>query len=333
MLLKDAKKLDEISPRSWEHPADTAALSVLRGVAGLDDIVRMIVGGTMEKSIRLLHLANTVKVTANQFPVAYQILQRVAEILDWPQTPDMFVTNDPFFNAGVVGVKEPFIVLHSALIKTLDERELACVIAHELGHIMSGHSVYKTVLWLLLRISLAALPIAGLLVKPILLALKEWDRKSELTADRAALVAVQSEQENYNVLMKGAGGGDLSQMNMNDFFQQAWEYDNQKSLLDSLFKLLNTLQTSHPFPVVRLQELRTWAASGEYQAILAGRYVRRSDPAASTADDVKNGYEHYKTALRNSDDPLARAARTVGDSLGKAADGLRDALKDVFKGQ
>jgi Zn-dependent protease with chaperone function len=272
-------------------------------------------------------------VTANQFPIAFQILQRVAEILDWPKTPDMFVTNDPFFNAGVVGVNEPFIVLHSALFKTLDERELACLIAHELGHIMSGHSVYKTVLWLLLRISLNALPIAGLVVKPLLLALKEWDRKSELTADRAGLVAVQNEQENYNLLMKGAGGGDLSQMSINDFFQQAWEYDNQKNLLDSLFKLLNTLHASHPFPVVRLQELRTWAASGEYQAILEGRYVRRSDPAASTAEDVRKGYEHYKAALRNSDDPLARTARAVGDSLGKAADGLRDALKDVFKGQ
>ena len=93
----------------------------------------------------------------------------------------------------------------------------------------------------------------GLLVQPLLLALREWDRKSELSADRAALLALQSEKENGDLLMKMAGGEDLSQMNMNDFFLQAQEYESQKSIMDSFSKLLNTMKQSHPFPVVRLQ--------------------------------------------------------------------------------
>ena len=106
---------------------------------------------------------------------------------------------------------------------------------------MSGHALYKTALWMLMKFSLSALPIACILVKPLVMALREWDRKSELSADRAALLALQSERENYNVLMKMAGGEDLSQMNVNDFFLQAWEYDNQKTLLDGVYKLLNTI--------------------------------------------------------------------------------------------
>jgi Zn-dependent protease with chaperone function len=326
-----AKKLSGISPTSWEHPADRAALGVLRRTVGLDELVKMLVGGTTERAIRLLHVSGSVKVTDNQFPRVKRILSRVIDILDWPAEPAVFVTNNPFFNAGVYGVREPFIVLNSALLRAVDDDELYCVIAHEVGHIMSGHVLYKTLLWMLLKFSLSALPIAGALAKPLVMALTEWDRKSELTADRAALLALQSEQENYNVLMKTAGGEDLSQMNLNDFFLQAWEYDNQKSLLDGISKLLNTVGESHPFPVIRLQELRSWAASGQYKAILDGAYVKRGAESTGPVEDVKAGFDYYRSSLEQNNDPLVKAVRNVGDSLGKAAEGLRDSLRDKFK--
>jgi Zn-dependent protease with chaperone function len=331
MLMQRAKKLPGISPASWEHPADHAALGVLRRTPGLDEVVKMLVGGTTERAIRLLHVSGSVRVTDSQFPRVKHLLDRVVDILDWPTPPAAFVSNSPFFNAGVYGVKEPFMVLNSATLRSLDDEELYCVIAHEVGHVMSGHGLYKTVLWMLMKFSLAALPIAGLLIKPLLLALAEWDRKSELSADRAALLALQSERENYAVLMKMAGGDDLSQMDINEFFRQAWEYENQKTLLDSIFKLLNTVGESHPFPVVRLQELRSWAASGQYKAILEGSYVKRGAETGSTRDDIKRGFDYYRTSMEESDDPLARAAKNVGDSISKAAESLRETLKDRFK--
>ena len=331
MLMHRARKLPGISPTAWEHPADRAALSLLHKVPGLDEMVRMLVGGTTERGIRLLHVSSAVKVTDTQFPRVKHILDRVVDILDWSPAPTAFVSNSPFFNAGVYGVKEPFIVFNSAILRSLSDDELYCVTAHEVGHIMSGHALYKTVLWMLMSFSLAALPIARLLLQPLLLALAEWDRKSELTADRAALLALQSEQENYALLMKMAGGDDLTQMDINEFFRQALEYDEQKTLLDSIFKLLNTARQSHPFPVIRLKELRTWAASGQYKAILEGNYVKRGAETGSAADDLKRGYEYYRGAAEQSEDPLARAAKSVGESLSKAAGSLRDTLKDRFK--
>jgi Zn-dependent protease with chaperone function len=271
-----------------------------------------------------------VKVTATQFTKVKNSLDRVVDVLDCPSTPEVFVTNNPFFNAGTFGVKEPFIVLNSAILRMLDEDELYCVVAHEVGHVLSGHALYKTVLWMLMRMSSAVLPIAGMLVRPLILALGEWDRKSELTADRAALLALQSEAENYHVLMKMAGGEDLSQMNVNDFFQQAWEYENQKTLLDGLYKLLNTAGESHPFPVIRLQELHTWASSGSYQAILGGSYPRRGEEETA-AQDVREGYAHYRNAAQQSSDPVLRTVKKAGETLGKATEGLRDALKDILK--
>jgi Zn-dependent protease with chaperone function len=331
MLAQRAKKLTGISSRAWEHPADKAALSALKQVKGLDELMKMLLGGTTERSIRLLHVSCCVKVTPTQFHRVKVLLDKIIEIMDWPTTPEVFVANNPFFNAGVYGVKTPFIVLNSAILKALSDDELYCAIGHEVGHIMSGHAVYKTVMWVLMSLSLGLLPIAGLLVQPLLLALREWDRKSELSADRAALLALQSERENYNLLMKMAGGDDLSQMNTNDFFLQAQEYESQKSVIDSFYKLLNTMKQSHPFPVVRLQELRTWASSGHYQAILDGNYPRRDVTEENPRENMKDGYEYYKSKVTVSDDPVMKAAKEAGEAVGKAAETIRGKLKDAFK--
>jgi len=103
MLMHRARKLPGISPASWEHPADRAALGLLRRVPGLDEMVKMLVGGTTERGIRLLHVSCSVKVTDTQFPRVKHLLDRVVDILDWSPVPAAFVSNSPFFNAGVFG--------------------------------------------------------------------------------------------------------------------------------------------------------------------------------------------------------------------------------------
>lgn len=331
MLIHRARKLAGISPTAWEHPADKAALALLRRTGGLGDLVGMLVGGTTERSIRLIHLANSVRVGPTQFPRVKHMVDRAVDILDAPSTPDVFVTNSPFFNAGAYGVNEPFIVIESATLRMLDDDELYCVVAHELGHVLSGHALYKTVLWLLVSLTTAALPIAGILVRPLMLALREWDRKSELTADRAALLALQGEAPNYQVLMKMAGGEDIAEMNVDDFFRQAREYGEQKTLLDGVYKLLNTMHRSHPFPVIRLEELHAWAASGAYRAILDGSYRRRGTEKADLAGDVREGAAHYQAAAEKGGDQVVKTVRQARDTIGRAAEGLKDAVKDIFK--
>jgi len=331
MLTARTKKLYAIDPRSWEHPADEAALAALRGVRGLDEVTRFVFGNTSEESIRLIHIASSVRVTQNQFPRVHQMLERTVDVFDWPYRPEVFVTQSPFFNAGAYGVDKPFIVLNSSIVGRLEDVELACVLAHEMGHIMSGHAVYKTLLWMLLNLSSKLVPAGELIVMPIIAALREWDRKSELSADRAGLLATQLEDPNYSVLMKMAGGDDLSQLNMNDFFAQAQEYEDRNGLLDGVHKLLNTLGESHPFPVIRLQELRSWAVSGQYQAILDGNYLKRGFHKEDAAEELKQGFEFYKSEFDKLDDPVSKTVRAVGDGLTKLGDDIGDALKGLFR--
>src|SRR2546430_17048782 len=144
--------------------------------------------------------------------------------MDWSDRPELFVSQTPFANAGAFGMDKPFIVINSGTLKLLDDDELRNVLGHELGHVMSGHALYHTILVLILNVSLGALPfLAGIAILPIQLALLEWFRKSELSSDRAGLLACQDAAASLRVNLKFAGGGDMAQMDLNAFLEQAKE--------------------------------------------------------------------------------------------------------------
>lgn len=331
MLIPEQKILTDIDSGSWEHPADKAALSTLKQIPGFDEIIKTVFGLTTERSIKLLHLSSSIRTSPNQFPVIHQLIRKIAAIFDWDYIPEVYVTRSPFFNAGVYGVKEPFIVMNSQLVSNLKTDELMCILAHEMGHIISGHSLYKTLLWMMLNISLTAVPVSDLLVLPIIAALKEWDRKSELSADRAGLLALQKEEPCYSVLMRMAGADNPSELNMNDFFIQADEYENSRKLLDGIHKVLNTIWTSHPFPVIRLTELRNWIAAGEYSKIIGGDYKRRGHNKNTMSEDIKESFEFYKNETGKEADPVLKAVKNIGEGIGKFGNDISKVFGDFFK--
>src|ERR1041384_776651 len=186
------KILTQIAPVSWEHAADRAALQSLRSVPGFDEVVKKIYGFVGERGVRLLFQADAVRVGATQFPRLNQLYTDVVTTMDWPTRPELFVSQTPFVNAGAFGMDQPFIVINSGALKLLDDDEMRALLGHELGHVMSGHSLYRTILILILNFSFTTLPfLAGIALLPIRIALLEWLRKSELSSDRAGLLATQ----------------------------------------------------------------------------------------------------------------------------------------------
>src|SRR6266571_4242355 len=129
------KILTQIAPVAWEHPADRAALQTLRAVPGFDEVVKKIYGFIGERGVRLI----------------FQVYADVLTSMDWAERPDLFVSQTPFANAGAFGMERPFIVINSGALKLLDDDELRNVLGHELGHVMSGHALYHTILVVLGR--------------------------------------------------------------------------------------------------------------------------------------------------------------------------------------
>ncbi len=65
---KARRVLTDISPRTWEHPADRAALAALRKLPVFDEVLKKIFGFFGEKPVRLAFQANAVKVKEKKYP-------------------------------------------------------------------------------------------------------------------------------------------------------------------------------------------------------------------------------------------------------------------------
>lgn len=317
--------LTDIAPTSWEHPSDRAALNALRAIPGFDTVVRKIAAFFGERGLRQLFLANAVKVGPRQRPDLDAMLTEVLETLDWHQRPELYVTQSPLVNAAALGFDKPFIVINSGTLEHLDREEQKVLVAHEVGHIMSGHVLYRTVATILMTFGLGALPFLAIaVIFPFQMAFLEWFRKSELSSDRASLLAIQDRRTVMMTFLKVAGGPAHGHaIDLDAFMEQAAEYETQGDAWDKVLQVLNTAFREHPFNTVRAGELQRYIDAGRYDKIIAGEYDRRSD-ARPTAQEVG---ADFRAAGEYYGDQAKAAAAKAGEILGRAKDAFTDAFK------
>ena len=307
--------LTDIAPRSWEHPADKAALQALRRIPVFDEVLRKLFGFFGEKPVRLAFQANAVRVGANQFPRVHGLYQDVLKTLDAPDEYPLYISQTPIVNAGAYGMEQPFIILNSGTVALLDDQQLAYVMGHEVGHVVSDHVLYRTMTLLLLQLASMGFPIVGLAARAVLVALLEWYRKAELSCDRAGLLAIQDPETVMRSMLKMAGGGDDSETSLQEFIVQAEEYREGGDVADQVFKILNLLGTTHPFYVLRVSELRTWIEGGDYDRIVRGEYARRGDPNPAYQEDLREAAKAYAEGAKDFLDTMAAAARKMGEQF------------------
>ncbi len=325
-------RLPSISSRAWEHPADRGALVALRKLRGFDVILKQLSGFLNERAVRMLLLGSAVRADERQFARVYRLYREAGEVLDAGELPELFIRADPIINAMTIGLDRPVIVLNSGLVDVMDDDELRFVLGHELGHVLSGHAVYRTLLGVLLALSttLFVIPFGALGVRAVIAALLEWQRKSELSADRAGLLADQQPQVALRAHMKMASGGRIDELNAEAFLAQAGEYHANDDVRDLLLRVLIVETQTHPFAVVRAGELDRWVTSGSYRAILGGDYPRREDDAAaSISAEASAAARHYGEEFSRLDESLGRIFSDLGHGLGQARDWLADRLRDL----
>ncbi|MFE1231086.1 M48 family metallopeptidase [Streptomyces sp. NPDC058745] len=332
---RQRRRFAGISSRAYEHPADRSALVALRKLSGFDTVFKALSGLLPERSLRLLFLSDSVRVSDAQFSHLNDMLRDACYILDLEKVPPMYVTQDPKPNAMCIGLDEPIIVVTTGLVELLDEEEMRAVVGHEVGHALSGHAVYRTILLFLtsLAVKIAWIPLGNVAILAIVTALREWFRKSELSADRAGLLAGQDIQASMRGLMKIAGGNHLHEMNVDAFLAQADEYEKGGDLRDSVLKILNVLPRTHPFTTVRAAELKKWSESRDYQRIMDGHYPRRTeDKDASVTDSFRESAGHYAESVRTSKDPLMKLVGDIAGGAGDLAGDLGGKLRSRFGG-
>ncbi len=275
---KARRRFPGLDAAALQHPYDRVALGALQRVPGLDVVVRKFIELFPERVAYIQNVAQTVRVSKTQCPQLYAQLREACAILDMRE-PELYVAQTPVPNAWTSGHNHPYIIITTGLIDLMSEDEVLAVIAHELGHIKSGHVLYKTmargISLLIAIVSDLTLGIGRLVGMGLEAALLEWDRKSEFSADRAALLVVQDAQVMLTLMMKLAGGTlfQRDQMSPSEFLKQADLYEEvDMNLLDRIYKLMLVTAVNHPLTIVRAHEIVNWSGSSEYNDILDGRY-------------------------------------------------------------
>ena len=191
-----------------------------------------------------------------------------------------------------------------------------------------------TTLTNLLRMGGLGIPFGDLAMYAFIAALFEWFRKAELTCDRAALLVVQNLETCYRLKMKFAGGRHVDQMSIEEFFVQADEYESHGDIIDSVFKILNNWQATHPHSVSRMRELQRWHDEGNYKDILAGDYITRdSEKHADMAKTWSDAFKNLKKDIDESGDNLAKILSDIlntGESIFNASS---DFIRSFFRGE
>ena len=296
----------QISPRSYEHPADRAATSALHAIPLLDRLVKRFGRLGVETRFRQMLLGDSVRLGPEQVPDVWAMQLRAAVRLDLDPTP-LFVTQHPMVNALTFGMRSPVVVVFSPLVADYEPDEVESVLAHELGHVLSDHVTYSTALALLAQLLAGVfsdVPLAGLPVRGLYYALLEWSRAAELTCDRAAALEIDDPTVVCRMLMRMAGGA-LPGMRVETFIRQATEYTEEEDLFARRSRFASEIGRTHPAAVRRVRELMTWVESGDFERIRSGSYTRRGEEPPPSAE-FDAAVRHYRDRF------TAVVERTVG---------------------
>lgn len=279
-----------ISPAAFVADTDRIALEALKKVPLLPLVVQKFYEVGIDRWLYCYNMSMSVRCGPNQYKTLYNILRESCDVLDMPE-PELYISSNPFPNAFAGGVERPYITLRSSIVETLTDEELYHLIGHELGHIKANHVLYMSVANvlapLLEMIGRRTLGLGDVASIGLVLAMYEWYRQAEITADRAGLLVAQSLDTSIdaNVALTAGPNRLRHEMSREAFMDQARAYQDAGTL-ESIGKVLIFLLMSstytHPMPVHRTQELERWVLSGAYDRIIHGDYAKMDESAKAS---------------------------------------------------
>jgi Zn-dependent protease with chaperone function len=252
------------------HPLDRMARQQLEGIPLLESAVRNYLRMFGEKQRRAWLLGNSIRLGPRQVPDIYRYLPPICQVFGIDE-PELYLTRGES-NAFTLGHSKAMIVLYDQLLEDLNEDEIEAVLAHECGHILCEHLLYRQMTLALLG---GANALGTIVSGPLRAAMLNWFRKSELSADRAAAIYLGSPDPLQRALfhMTGVPKWFTGEISYPEFIAQTREFDDAagKGKLDAFLTRRVDSTSTHPNPAIRFRELADWSTTQEYGRLLAVR--------------------------------------------------------------
>lgn len=257
-----------MKPSDFIHPEDAAALQQMENIPGFPMFVKKFLALGFEQLKYGMNMASAIRLSPQQLPNLYNHLPPICQKMGIEE-PEFYLEMNPMPNAYTFGDTKIFITITSGLVEMMTDEELDAVIAHECGHILCRHVLYHSVAEYIMR-GVDSLGILGALTIPIQFAILYWQRKSELSCDRAASI-ITSPEIVARVMARLSGGprSITENINMQEWAKQAEIYETIRTdgLWNKALQIGAIIEQSHPFAAVRVREILLWSQSDTYRII------------------------------------------------------------------
>lgn len=336
--MKDYKQLTGLYPLCFQHPMDRGLLRTIKSVPGVPRLVEKVID-LVAKEIELeFYQGGAIEVSETTMPELHERFFSVCQTLNLPSPfPRLFVKPSVEINAFTTGKDRPIVCLNSIIANVCSDGEQRFIMGHEIGHCLCGHVVYHNVAKLLakglsftkLLTDVVAAPLQ--LIRPWLM---DWSRCSELSADRAGLLACQDMKIACSAFAKLAGHSyKVSSEDMDKtLLEQARGYRRtfgEYGLFRRLIKSFGyAFNATHPFLPLRYEWLKDWYENGYFNELLSANETELQQIAVELSDDplmydLKNAilyeivdyFEGKHGVARSVSHPLLRKALFLKQTL------------------
>ena len=268
--------------KAYAHSADASLTKVLdkpliyAAFKKYVDISQNLANGSM--------LAASITVSEKNFPEINAIVEDCVRALNI-RRPHVVVTAEiNQLNAFTFGDEQnSHIILTSLLVSAMSLDELKFVIGHECGHIAMGHLIYHSAaVFLCEKLLQFTTPFMGVIparlaVLGVSQALYAWERRSEITADRAGLVCCRDPHLAQKALIHlECQFLPVDKIDIDDYLTNSAAY-----LGGGTLRKIGEYTANHPLIPKRVKALRLFAASRKY-----ARAIDTSAEAEAVADEM-----------------------------------------------
>ncbi len=284
-----------VEPQLFQWSLDAQAMATLRSITPLTALARKVSDKVGRRWVE--STCNGIRLGRKQLPEIHGLAVDAARTLGMRRMPLVYLSGERPWDAMTYGSEDQsFVVLGSALAASFGGDDLKFILAREMGRIVAGHTVWRTVIRMLVgemnpRAGMLRGGIAGLLDPgkwiegAIELPLLGWARQAEITADRAGLLAVGDERIARRTLLAWSLKAPQIPRRINI---DAWLEQQAEDSTDEGMQLSEMLSSSTPYIARRLALLADYArdpaplAHREYwRAYLPGTATPASRPAST----------------------------------------------------
>lgn len=261
----------------YMHDLDKQAFDALNMFPQFVKLQKAYITNVDEKAAKIEFLSTAIRLSDKQMPEVYSQLPLVCEKLGI-EVPDLYMVQSKSkkdLNAFTGGITTPFVCVTSELVKQMPSEMVASILAHECGHIACKHYLYHSLARNFAN-GIEASPLSKIpairkhITKTLVTALLFWDRCSELSADRAAVLCDGDAGKTIDTLLRVHGFD--QNINREEFIKQALDLKAfvNDSKANKMMEQMIVQWDSHPLLATRAYECYDWAHTDRFKGILGG---------------------------------------------------------------